>query len=155
MTTNTVGKKREYPTLYVVVGTPFSEKEIISNNLSREFTPLVFSDKNLSKDLNTPEKICDFINKETHKALNQGREVLIKHSLAEKEVYRKMMIDGLNSYRKVAVFADTPMYICEARQKRTSQNAFDLEERRRKIEVPVTKEGFDCVNINRNILFSE
>ena len=162
-----VKKKGEYPTLYMVVGIPFSEKEEIADNLCREFTPLTFADNNLHRNvltsifnheipeaLDTPEKICAFINKEARKALREGREVLIRHSLAEKEVYRKAMMQGLDAYRKIAVFADTPMDICKARQKRgnSEEKALDLTKLKKGIEVPSTKEGFDHVDRNRKTL---
>ena len=152
-------KKREYPTIYMMVGIPYSEKEEIAKRLTAEFYPVVFGDKNLPRNalsifereapkLDTHEKVCAYINKEAYKALKTGREVLIKSELTSTEEFRNLMLKGLiDRYRTVAVYADTPLDICESRMKRARlEETVDLTKLKQELEAPKQTEGYDDIN---------
>lgn len=152
--------KIENPTLYILIGVPGSGKSTYAEELfqkSERGIALVSSDQ-IRKSLygnescqDNPKKVFSIAHQAIKDMLASGRDVIFDatniYAKDRMDLIRKVCFEVKKEIRFVAIYFDTPIETCIARQELRERKVPTkvIEKMNRQMEKPIFYEGFDII----------
>lgn len=152
--------KIDNPTLYILIGVPGSGKSTYAEELyqkSERGIALVSSDQ-IRKSLygnescqDNPKKVFSIAHQATIDQLTRGYDVIFDatniYAKDRMDLIRKVCFEVKKEVRFIAIYFDTPIETCIARQDLRERKVPTkvIEKMNRQMEKPVFYEGFDII----------